>query len=144
MKPSHCCCHILCHEAQNGSSVPQRFSYIFRMHTKVSRYPTNRCSEMICQTASSPGMQRRRHAGSMSVSFFYRNKTLSRDALGAGAHLAVPVSYSHKRPGKFCSVHHIRRHRNCPGSDTTTKMDIPIQGFIRLFHLRCFAFKVSL
>lgn len=84
---------------------------------------------MICQTASSQGMQRRRHAGSKSVSFFYKNKTLSRDSLGAGAQLAVPMSYSHKPPGKFCSVHHVKRHRNYPGSDTTTRMDSPIQGF---------------
>lgn len=45
-----------------------------------------------------PSNARRRHAGSTSVSFFYKNKTLSRDSLGAGAHLDVPVSDSHKPP----------------------------------------------
>lgn len=92
---------------------PQRFLYIFRMYTKVSRYPTSRCSEMICRTGWSEGMQRR-HAGSMSVSFFYKKKTLSRDSLGAGAHLAMPMSYSHKPPNKFCSVHHLNMHKELP------------------------------
>lgn len=48
------------------------------------------------------------------------------DSLGAGARLAVPVSYSHKPPGKFCSVHPLKMHSKDPGSHTTTRMGIPI------------------
>nr|XP_054491312.1 uncharacterized protein LOC129121825 [Agelaius phoeniceus] len=36
---------------------PQSFSCIFRMHVKVSRCPSSRCSEMICQTGCSQAMQ---------------------------------------------------------------------------------------
>lgn len=54
----------------------------------------------------------------------------------------MPVRYSHKAPGEVCSVHHLKMHKSCPGSHTTTRMDIPIQGFISYFtsgalHFRC-------
>lgn len=65
--------------------------------------------------------------------FFYKNKTLSRDSLGARAQLDVRMSYSHKTPSKFCSVHlasHLKMHSSYPGCHTTTRMDIPIRGFL--------------
>lgn len=75
----------------SGSSVLKGSHTFFWMHMKVSRYPTGRCSEMIYVKLGDPkectgeGMLE-----VTSVSFFYKNKTLSRDSLGAGAHLDVP------------------------------------------------------
>lgn len=44
-------------------------------------------------------------------------------------HTWAPVSYSHKAPGKFCPVQHLKLHRDCPGSHHT-RMDNPIQGWV--------------
>lgn len=43
------------------------------------------------------GMHRKRYAVIMSVTFFYKNKTLSRDYLEAGVHLYVLMSYTFKK-----------------------------------------------
>lgn len=67
------------------------------MHNKISRYPTSRCSEIIYVKLGifqGQGMHRKRHAVIMSVTFFYKNKTLSRDYLEAGVHLYVLMTYT--------------------------------------------------
>lgn len=93
----------------------------------------SRCSEMIYVKLGVPKEK---------AWWKYKNKTLSRDSLGARAHLDVPVSSSHKTPTQFCSVHHLKMPRNHPGSHTNTSMDIPTKASLfRLFHLRCFAFQ---
>lgn len=76
---------------------PERFSPIFGMCEKTSRDPTSRCSEMMCvelDIFQGQGMHRKRHAVIKSVTFFYKNKTLSRDYLEAGVHVYVLMSYA--------------------------------------------------
>lgn len=67
------------------------------MCEKTSRDPTSRCSEMMCvelDIFQGQGMHRKRHAVIKSVTFFYKNKTLSRDYLEAGVHVYVLMSYA--------------------------------------------------
>lgn len=62
------------------SSVLKGSLRFFGMHNKISRYPTSRCSEIISVKLGvfqSQGMHRKRHAVIMSVTFFYKNKTLT-------------------------------------------------------------------
>jgi len=50
-------------------------------------------------------MHRKRHAVIMSVTFFYKNKTLYRDYLEAGVHLYVFMSYTFTKKTQFCYIY---------------------------------------
>lgn len=77
-------------------------------------------------------MHRKRHAVIMSVTFFYKNKTLSRDYLKAGVDLYVLVSYTFTKK-QFWYMYlasQLKIQKYYRGSHTTTVTDTLIQGLI--------------
>lgn len=80
----------------------------------------------------SQGMHRKRHAVITSVTFLYKNKTLTRYYLEAGVHLYALMSYTFTKK-QFCYVYlasQLKIHKYYRGSHTTTITDTLIQGLI--------------
>lgn len=117
----------------SGLSVLKGSHTFFWMHTKVSRYPTGRCSEMIYVKLGDPKECTGEGMLEVRLSAFSTKIKPCPETPWGPEHTWMCPSYSHKTPNKFCSVHlasHLKIHSNYPGSHTTTSMDIPIQGFI--------------
>lgn len=142
VEPSHYCSVISSAVRQKYLSCPKRSSYIFGMY-KMSRHPTNVFRNYYVKLGifQGQGMHRKRHAVIMSLTLFYKNKTLSKDYLEAGVHLYVLMSYTFTKKHQFCYMYlssQLKVQRYYCGSHTTTRMDTQVQAyFFRLFHIRC-------